>query len=71
MSHVVVSPAYGRDYKSGKDAKADWESGKDFVVQSMFGGGTYINKEDAKAQGVTSVQIRFKRMANLTVVKVK
>lgn len=70
MSHLTLSPAYGRDYKSAKEVKADWESGKDFDVQSMFASG-YINKADALAQGIKSVNIRYKRMANICVIKVK
>jgi len=70
MSIVTVSPAYGRDYKSQKEVKEAWESGKDFVVQSMFNGG-YINKQGALEQGVSTVNIRYKKMSNVVVVKVK
>ena len=68
MDSITVSPAYGRDYKSAKDAKADWEAGKDFEMQSMFASG-YINKADALKNGIKSVTIRYKRMAFATVVK--
>lgn len=33
---MIVTPAYGRDYKSAKSAKADWKEGKDFIVQDFF-----------------------------------
>lgn len=29
---ITLIPAYGRDYKSSKEVKADWEAGKDFVM---------------------------------------
>jgi len=29
---VTVVPAYGRDYTSGKAAKADWDANKDFII---------------------------------------
>jgi hypothetical protein len=29
-TYVTVTPAYGRDYKTQKEAKADWDAGKDF-----------------------------------------
>jgi len=37
---LYVSGAYGRRYFGPKDAKADWDAGKDFL---MYEGG-YINK---------------------------
>ncbi len=30
-----IAPAYGRDYKKLGDAQADWDAGKDFVIQDM------------------------------------
>jgi len=50
---MTVSGAYGRDYKSAKAIKADWDAGKDFVIRDLFsGGGTYVNKADAGRQSV-------------------
>jgi len=71
MSHITVSPAFGRDFKSGKDAKAAWESGKDFIVQDFMSpwDGKPINLEDAKKAGFQEVNIRFKKMASVVVVK--
>ena len=68
MSYIVVSPAYGRDYKSAKEAKAAWLEGKDFVHESaMFtGGGTYVSVRDVPN---TTVEIRYKRMTQVCVVK--
>lgn len=70
---MTLTPAYGRDYTSGKAAKADWEAGKDFVVADMMDPycGKSINKEDAKKAGITSVNIRYKRLTGIVVVKVK
>lgn len=46
---MTVSGAYGRDYKSLKTAKIDWNADKDFIIRDIFrGSGTYINKSDAK-----------------------
>jgi hypothetical protein len=43
---MTVSGAYGRDYKSLKAAKVDWDANKDFVIRDMFhGGGRYVNRE--------------------------
>ena len=35
MDIIVLSPAYGRDYKSAKEVKAALLSGKDFRVESI------------------------------------
>ena len=67
MPYLTVTPAYGRDYKTKKEAIQEWENGKDFQVQSLFGSG-YINKADAKPG--TTVNIRYKRMTQIAVVKV-
>ena len=32
----TIVPAYGRDYKSLKEAMADWQAGKDFLLIDMF-----------------------------------
>jgi hypothetical protein len=72
MSHLTVSPAYGRDYKSGKAARADWDANKDFVIQSMSFQGSYVNKgqsEELLDAGISEVMIRFKRMENFVLVK--
>jgi hypothetical protein len=70
MMYMTLVPAYGRDYKSGKEVKAAWEEGKDFRIAS-FGpdDGKYVNKNDAP-RGAT-LKIRFKRLQNICVIKVK
>lgn len=63
--HLV--PAYGRDYDSKKDLLADWEAGKDFRVH----GGSYINKSDCLAEGIRSVNIRYKNATRVVPVDVR
>lgn len=60
-------PAYGRDYKSKKEVLADWNAGKDFMIQDMFKSG-YVNKNDAP-KGAT-INIRYKRLTQVCPVKV-
>jgi hypothetical protein len=67
MGYIILSPAYGRDYKSAKAAKADFDADKDFVVESIFPGGQYANK--AQLAGYTC-EIRYNQFRNLVVVKV-
>ena len=65
---LTIQPAYGRDYKTAKEAKADWEAGKDFQINNMFHpqDGAYVNKEDGKGQ---SFLIRFCRNTKTVTVK--
>ena len=71
--HVVVSPAYGRDYRSASDAKAAFLAGKDFKLESLFGKhqryGLYCSIRDF-AEGA-SVEVRYSRLTKLTVIRVK
>lgn len=34
-NYLTVTPAYGRDYKSAKAARADWKGGKDFIIAAI------------------------------------
>lgn len=69
MKYLTLTPAYGRDYKSKKEAIADFDANKDFVLQTFDGSG-YINKSQILAEfpGAT-VNIRYKRLTQIAVVK--
>jgi hypothetical protein len=65
---MTLTPAYGRDYKSAKAAKADYAENKDFVV-NQFGhpaDGKYANREDLNGQSVT---LRFGNLRKVCVTK--
>lgn len=52
---LVVHGAYGRDYDSWDECKAEWEAGKDFKV---LGGGPYCSVRDVpkmKQMGVKTI----------------
>jgi hypothetical protein len=68
--YPTITPAYGRDYTS---AKADWEAGKDFILQDVSSpwDGRPINKQDAVTAGLPGVNIRFARMTKVAVVEMK
>ena len=53
---ITVTPAYGRDYRSGTAARADWNANKDFIEATS---GRYINKRDA---GDLEVRIRYGKL---------
>jgi hypothetical protein len=64
-NYITVVGAYGRDYKSAKEAKKDWRGGRDFRIVTVGAfDGAYINRQDAKAANLT-VMIRYK---NLTMI---
>jgi hypothetical protein len=41
-SQLMIMPAYGRQYKTSQEAKADWEAGKDFKIVN----GPYLSIRD-------------------------
>lgn len=53
-SYVECTGAYGRHYNTLKEAKVDWEAGKDFRSTT----GPYLNKEDAIRMNL-NVVLRF------------
>jgi hypothetical protein len=39
---LMIMPAYGRQYKTSEEAKADWNAGKDFKIVN----GPYLSIRD-------------------------
>ena len=68
MNYLTLTPAYGRDYKSAAAARKDYFDNKDFVINQIMHpyDGKYVNKEQLPD---TTVNIRYKKLANITVVK--
>lgn len=58
MSYLTVTPAYGKDYRSSKAARDDWNNDSDFIAQPE---GRYINKAQADKLGLV-VHIRYAKM---------
>jgi hypothetical protein len=67
-TYLTVVPAYGRDYKSAKAVKADWEAGKDFRVNDMSSqwDGSYVNKDD-KPDDVT-LSVRYNQLTKVALI---
>ena len=67
MTEVI--PAYGRDYKTAKEAKEAWQAGQDFIIQNFFSpyDGKPINKQDAKPGEI--IGLRYRQKTQLTIVK--
>ena len=72
MSRILtVVPAYGRDYKNKAAAIADWEAGKDFYIQAYNLSGYCSNRdvEAFKKEGITGINIRYKKLQNIAIIK--
>jgi hypothetical protein len=65
---ITLTPAYGRDYKSQKEIKIDWENNKDFIIADIFH--PYCdkpaNKRDLKGE---TVRIRYQKLTKVMVLK--
>ena len=62
MNIIVLSPAYGRDYKSAKEVKAALFSGKDFRIESIGpNAGRYCSLRDFPVGQVLNVRYRSLR----------
>ena len=73
MTTAVLTPAYGRDYKSQKDVREHWEDGKDFVLHSFNRASTYVNinqLKQLKKDGYTQIQFRFQQQRKLLLIKI-
>jgi hypothetical protein len=73
---LILTPAYGRDYKNKKAVIADFENDKDFIINDIFGeyaqyDGKPINKSDILKQGTTTVNIRYQTLTKVLVHQVR
>lgn len=68
--YLTLIPAYGRDYKSGKDAAEAFDAGVDWVICDHFHAddGRHVSKSDLSGY---TVNLRYKQLRNIKVVKVK
>lgn len=64
----VLTPAYGRDYKSAEAVKKDYLAGKDFVLNDIGDKycGKYCSMRDFHGK---TVELRYNRKSMLTLVK--
>lgn len=64
---MTVVPAYGRDYKSAKAAKADWIADKDFRICDISSrwDGCYVNRPQVNG----SVKLRYAKLGRVIMVE--
>ena len=69
---LTLSPAYSRDYKSQKEVKSDWNSDKDFIIETIFDPycGKPANKSDLKRAGHKMVTIRYNKLQKVLGIKI-
>jgi len=60
---MTVTPAYGRDYKTAKAARASWNGNQDWVITDLFHryDGKPINKSQAD-EAKYSITLRFAQL---------
>lgn len=51
-------PAYGRDYKSLREAQADLDAGRDFATP----GHGYIGRQELLRMGVVKIRVRYRKL---------
>ncbi len=71
MISGVLTPCYGRDYKSLKAAQADFDLGKDFNLNTPLGETIKISIRDFQKEGQKTVQVRYKKMTETGFLKIK
>lgn len=64
----TLTPAYGRDYKSKKEALEAFDAGQDFIYNSIDGQ-NYCAKQELITNGIRSVQLRYKNNTQVIVIK--
>jgi hypothetical protein len=70
MENIIITPAYGRDYKSAKSALVDFDANKDFIVKSFSSpwDGKPVNKEQLSGY---VVQIRFDKLRKVKTIDLR
>ncbi len=70
MKRVTLTPAYGRDYKSAKAARLDFDADKDFIISDYFSkwDGKPANRADLLSAGYREVTLRFSKLMKVCVV---
>lgn len=66
---MTLTPAYGRDYKSQKAVRADFDADKDFIIADIMHPdcGRYVNKTQLTAE--QSVNVRYAELAKVMVIQ--
>jgi hypothetical protein len=71
MGSITLSPAYGRDFKSRRDAEENFASNQDWRIESIASGyaGAYATRAELKNAGIQEVELRYAKLTKVTIVK--
>jgi len=71
MDTITLSPAYGRDFKSRKEAEANFLAGQDWRIESIHSPwcGSYATRAELIQGGIREVELRYARLTKATIVK--
>lgn len=69
MEGIVLTPAYGRDYKSKAEVLKAWEDGKDFYGHSLKYGNAYVNIHDLP-RDIEQIEFRYFNGGRIVCVEV-
>ena len=68
----ILTPAYGRDYKSKKAVLADLEKDLDFVHHdTAFGVGLYSNLSQLREENIKVINVRYSGLRKVMVVNLE
>jgi hypothetical protein len=67
---MTLTPAYGRDYRTKRDALSDFAAGKDFILADYSSpwDGKPVSRQDLPAG--STVNLRFDKLRKVAVAKV-
>ena len=76
--HLTLTPPYGRDFRSAKEAEAAWKAGKDFILHTLpftplarwNGKPCSVRDIDSlrEEHGISAVKIRYNNRRQETLV---
>jgi hypothetical protein len=67
---MTLVPAYGRDYRSAKEAKASFLAGEDWQIADISSpdDGRYVSHRELKESGKGFVNLRYQKLTRIAVV---
>jgi len=70
MDGAILTPAYGRDYKSAKAVEKDFLNGKDFIFNKVSSRYTGKPCSIRDAEAGDRVELRYDKMRKLTTITI-
>lgn len=73
MKVLILTPAYGRDYRNQKEVVEAFKDNRDFVIHDISSpyDGRYANREDLINTEYTHVNIRYAKLRKVLQVRIR